>query len=404
MIRPTPSSRAKTKVLFVGPGRFPEGVWQTRARYILPDLFTPLSETCELHLLTARPPAHARLELEHLQTKFGVIHHCPSRSATTAERVSTLLRSSFLRSTDPAGAWAKRAGATARAIRPDVITHAHGVLLFGYAAVAAARRIGARAVVRVPGDEIGARLEMGVYKEGSGAHRRDLSIQEHAFKQADAIIAMSELERQRIIDAVPEAAIKTQVIVRGVDLERFKPGAGTEPNINRPLRVLFLGRKSLEKGYDLAEQAAVKLQDDSSIEFVFAGTFDQSHTANRRYMGFVDSENLPDLLRSCDVLLLPSRTEGFPQALAEAMATGLACIVSKHLFTTLYADSKDVILVDTEPDAIAAAVKRLSTDIELRTRLCKRARSIAEQHLARDKMQSAYASIIKGPGRSFSAA
>jgi glycosyltransferase involved in cell wall biosynthesis len=48
-----------------------------------------------------------------------------------------------------------------------------------------------------------------------------------------------------------------------------------------------------------------------------------------RFLGEVD--NMPDLLRECDIVCLPTRYgEGIPRILIEAAATGLASIASNH--------------------------------------------------------------------------
>src|SRR6185503_11005290 len=76
-------------------------------------------------------------------------------------------------------------------------------------------------------------------------------------------------------------------------------------------------------------------------------------------------------LRSSDVLVVPSRHEGFPSALVEAMSSGLAVVA----FTApagpreIITDDVDGILVDDgDIDAMADALRRVMTDGALRAR------------------------------------
>lgn len=93
-----------------------------------------------------------------------------------------------------------------------------------------------------------------------------------------------------------------------------------------PLKVLYIGRGSLEKRVHLVGQIAATL-DVSTVEVTLVGDT-ESHVAetDRHFCTFTgvitDREALNQLLHESHVLLLTSEREGMPVALLEAMAHG----------------------------------------------------------------------------------
>ena len=88
-----------------------------------------------------------------------------------------------------------------------------------------------------------------------------------------------------------------------------------------------------------------------------------------------------ELLRSSDVFLLPSLTEGMPVSVIEAMACGTAIVATAVGGTPeLVGDDISGILVKpADPAAIAYALTRVLRDTDLRRRLGEAARSTYEQ-------------------------
>lgn len=124
-------------------------------------------------------------------------------------------------------------------------------------------------------------------------------------------------------------------------------GAGVDPSTfftregqreAGPLRVLFASRLLRSKGLDAFLLAAEAFSGRADVEFIVAGMTDvgdpdgyspQELEANRliRFLGAVS--DMPSLLRSVDVVCLPSRYgEGIPRILIEAAACGVPMIAS----------------------------------------------------------------------------
>jgi glycosyltransferase involved in cell wall biosynthesis len=204
---------------------------------------------------------------------------------------------------------------------------------------------------------------------------------------------MSPWEQQRVRSLVADAG-KVVVCMRGVDLRRFAPRDGA----GRPCRrFLYVGRKSFEKGYDLMEEAAsIVGAKQPAVEFVFAGNFNVGESGNRKYVGFVQPEDLPALYASVDAVILPSRSEGFPQVLAEAMAMGKPCIVPEVPFGAMFRHEHDVLLTQTGGESLAHAVLRLHADPALCRKLAEASLRFARAELDRDRWRAAYRSNILG--------
>lgn len=104
--------------------------------------------------------------------------------------------------------------------------------------------------------------------------------------------------------------------------------------------MLFASRLLKSKGLNAFLMMARQLSDRPDVEFLVAGMSNDgdpdavsprhlSQSSEIRFLGNV--ENMPDLLRDCDIVCLPTRYgEGIPRILIEAAATGLASVASSH--------------------------------------------------------------------------
>lgn len=108
---------------------------------------------------------------------------------------------------------------------------------------------------------------------------------------------------------------------------RFK----TSPVIHQPIRFLFAGRMTAQKGFDVLIEALCKLPQSvaQTISVDFYGEGDLAHLlsllkeTNLSYRAYPPAFNLADQFADYDCLLLPSRFEGVPLAVIEAQRIGL---------------------------------------------------------------------------------
>ncbi len=218
-----------------------------------------------------------------------------------------------------------------------------------------------------------------------------------------AIVCVSESLAERTRTAVPRRlADRVRVVPNGVDCERFAPAAdGPGPTFelrDGPLRVVFVGRMVAEKGPDVLIRAAERLG-RSDLEYVLVGSQGFARDASLssferelrrlasasgaaiRFEPFVDRSALPVLLRSADLLVVPSRWEE-PSGLtaAEGLASGLPVIVSRVGGLPDVIGPAGVLVEPDDPAALAEAIARLADDPEARRRMSQQARAHATAH------------------------
>jgi glycosyltransferase involved in cell wall biosynthesis len=100
-----------------------------------------------------------------------------------------------------------------------------------------------------------------------------------------------------------------------------------------------------------------------------------ARSENVRWGGWLDAETKREAFRAATVFVLPSISEGLPMALLEAMAWGRPIVASAMGgVLDLITDGEDGLLVPpADPAALAAALRRLLEDPELRRRLAEKA-------------------------------
>lgn len=88
------------------------------------------------------------------------------------------------------------------------------------------------------------------------------------------------------------------------------------------------------------------------------------------FKGVIGHSQLPDYLNMADLFCLPTLQEGCCNAIIEALACGLPVVSSDRSFNYGILNEGNSILIDPlNEDAIASAILRLYTDVELRERL-----------------------------------
>lgn len=375
-------TKGKRSILFVGPIGFRPGVWETRVAYIFPDIFEAVPKQFKIHMLTGPPPDFAMGSLKELCRKYDVVWH---EIRPKPQKVSLKNH------------WKDEILFISKEIKPAIITNIFGAVFLGKLMGAAGKDVGARVILRVAGDEIGSRIPMGVYDSNIEKLDWDMASQSVGFQMADTIIVISPLEKERVCNELPESEWeKVLVCMRGVDTARF-PAVNRKFESKQVERFLYVGRKSLEKGFDILEEVADSLfEKNKQIQFAFAGTFEPLIEKNRDYIGWVDSDDLPEVFSKSDAFIMCSRTEGFPQAVAEAMAIGLPCILPEHLFGKIFVNGAEAILTSLDPKDISRAVLRLHADKDLASSLALKARAFAESKLDKKIWSKVYHDILLG--------
>lgn len=215
----------------------------------------------------------------------------------------------------------------------------------------------------------------------SGDNRRSLHWQENEFALCDALLCPSGFVVSTFLDALvdPRRIIRHRY---GCVVSRFTPGPQDREAGARPPRFLFVGECAPLKGLHLALEAWRRADGPGRSEFWICGRFVDGYRETLadalaldgvRLMGFV--ENVPEVMRQCDVLVLPSLAEGSAIVTYEARASGCVLLVSHASGAIGEADHGVLIHTAGDIARLAAHIRSVLDDPGERLRL--RARSLA---------------------------
>lgn len=147
-----------------------------------------------------------------------------------------------------------------------------------------------------------------------------------------AIVCISEHERQTGIQAGISAS-KLHVVLNGVASHAPTPQSVAVDWPQDRLRVLFVGRFDRQKGVDLFCQAMAQMQSEAYAVMAGGAVLGDAMSIqlppNAHLVGWMSASQLEYLLRSADVLVVPSRWEGFGLIAAEGMRAGVAVVAAK---------------------------------------------------------------------------
>jgi D-inositol-3-phosphate glycosyltransferase len=148
---------------------------------------------------------------------------------------------------------------------------------------------------------------------------------------------------------------------------------------------LFVGRDVPKKHLDVFLDAH-----DPAYELVALTDRTRPGPPGTRLEPFVDPHRFRRLLSSVDAFVLPSRAEGFPLALQEALVTGLPCVVTREPGYDHFLHEGEALFVDRTPESIRSALRQLAGDETLRRNLAERAHSAGRREFGVDRFVAAY--------------
>jgi len=296
-----------------------------------------------------------------------------------------------------------------RRSRIDLV-HAHGALSPGTIALGA-RLLGLPCLVTVLGTGDSGDLARLARKPLGGLRGRLL------FRWAWFAALSAEAREELLAGGVPPERIFT--LPNGVDLGVHRPATPEERAHRRDELGLprhgfvgvFVGRLHPVKDVDTLLEAAVRVPE---LELVVVGdgperarleakTRQLAIEDRVRFHGF--SSRVADVLRASDAFLLSSHGEGMSNALLEAMACGLPCVVSRSVggARELLAEGRGILAADRDGAAWGEAIRRLVDEPALRRALGEAAADFVARKLSleagADRLVRAYATVADPAAR-----
>ncbi len=186
-------------------------------------------------------------------------------------------------------------------------------------------------------------------------------------RASTAIVVLADAFVEPVHSCHPSARV--HVVPNGPDVDETAPAAANEPIRGR---VLCLGSFVADKGVDVLVDAAALLADDlPGLRVVLAGAGQDEALLRERvaagglqerveFLGWVNGADRDAELSKASLFVLPSRTEGFPLALLEAMWHGVPCVATEvGAVPEILADGAGVTVPPGDPGALAAAMRSL---------------------------------------------
>lgn len=209
-------------------------------------------------------------------------------------------------------------------------------------------------------------------------------LREFFYRNADVVVVQTS-EIAQFFDGWPLRSV--QVIPNPVLLP---PGGGESVSIRRP-SLLAVGRLWEQKGYHslLKAFSRVAVDSDWKLHIAGVGPLESELVELANMLGLAEQvvflgqvSNVQALLGQADIYVMSSVFEGFPNALCEAMAAGLACVSTNCPSgpADIIQDGYNGVLVpNQDEEALADALGELMQDEALRERLATNAKQITEQ-------------------------
>jgi len=205
-----------------------------------------------------------------------------------------------------------------------------------------------------------------------------------AYKNADAVVFLSEAEKEQFEKKIGVLPKRFEVIPTGVELPEVSDGCiikvREDFGLGESVTLVAVGRLIGVKGIDVLIRALEGLEDEFKVLIVGDGPErkrleDLAETCRVRekiiFTGWRD--DIPAILAASDIFILPSYSEGLPIALLEAMAAGKACIVTDIGLPV--ENGKEALVVEAgNVGELRGAIEDLLKDKELRQRLGEEAK------------------------------
>lgn len=290
------------------------------------------------------------------------------------------------------------------------LLHSHWVLPQGFVGELAAQLTHVKHVVTLHGSDVFA-LRGRVVDP----------LKRYTLRRADAVTVNSSFTEAAVRQLCPEVSALERIPM-GV---RTEPLSASEQAEARRLRdahgkpggplLVFVGRLVEEKGVgDLLDAAALLTKEVPDLRVLIVGEgLDRARFEAQaqelglqevvRFIGWVEPTQVRAYMAAADVFVGPSRrgTDGTTEAqgltFPEAMAVGTAVVATRlGGIPDAVRDGETGLLVDEgSPHQIAAAIRRLLNDGELRARLTRQGEHLARERFSRSASAGAFATLFE---------
>lgn len=223
-----------------------------------------------------------------------------------------------------------------------------------------------------------------------------LAMELQTMKKVSHIIAVSKTIYNELLKSFQISPEKVTYIPNGVDTNYFKPAKYKQPII------LYAGRLSRRKNVKTLIKAFADFKHknrDRECKLVIVGEGEEkTHlvkltkrfniTNNVVFLTNISSRQLRTLYSFASIYVLPSKAEGLPLSMLEAMASGCAIIATKvpGIVDVVEHGSTGLLVEPDNVKQLAQALEQLLSDPNLRRRLSTNAREVVIREYSWDRV------------------
>lgn len=179
-------------------------------------------------------------------------------------------------------------------------------------------------------------------------------------------------------------------IGNGVDEEVFFPSSSSELIAEKQERksVVIFSRKDFRKGYDIACQTIARLAETSEVPievWTIGGEVLDTDWGSipYRHFGHIDEQRLRTILSSADVLLYPSRSEGFGLLVLEAFACNCPVVTSTAVTFARHGENA-LVGMPGDVETLAAHTRLILGDDQVAKRIAEGGHRFSQKHTLAD--------------------
>ncbi|WP_336343300.1 glycosyltransferase family 4 protein [Halalkalicoccus ordinarius] len=209
------------------------------------------------------------------------------------------------------------------------------------------------------------------------------------FSSSDMVFCYTKEEEQRLRSLGLKNEIK--IIANGIDTAKFNPDGDRSGLIKRDedISLLFVGRLNEGKRPTDAVRALRNIRNRSNLnctlyicgdgplrDQLLQTVADYGLEDSVTYLGIRDYDEMPSILRSADLLILPSRSEGVPRTVLESLASETPVIASDLDQISELVEAGGTTVATGDIDGYTNAILSLANNDTLRDELGKKGREV----------------------------
>ena len=240
-------------------------------------------------------------------------------------------------------------------------------------------------------------LRFGRVPDIAGSNSMEWQIMKWVMRMANVTIAITPFTYQTINEYLPQ--IRVEYVPNPIDFTEL-PISWARKETNK--RVLFLGWVIPAKGIEELVNVWTQLDlEDWTLQIVGPGDniykqhlIEKYNPRNLYFIGELGHQQAMELMSQCDIFVLPSYTEGFPNVILEAMALGKAIVATRvGAISDMLAGECGILVEPKNVEDLRLALLQLVYDESFRLQLGRQAYAKAREKYSIDIVFARYIEI-----------